>query len=424
MGHPAISWSAVAGAILVAGFWQGLVLAAVTGAVVRCAPRASASLRFLLWIAALGCAILLPIAEALSSLHAPAAVGTPVWRADARWSLALATLWLAASAARGARLWREAMRLRRLRVEARPVGCSEPLRRLLHSGQRAVSLRHCPEMDRPGVVGLRQPCILLPSGIAERLDEAELEQVILHELEHLRRRDDWFNLLQKLSLVLLPLSPALLWIDRRLCFERELACDEGVVERLREPRSYASLLAKLAEYGLERRMASLVLGAMARPSQLARRVHRILETRQPVPRGERYLAPAALAVVLAFGSISLAHCPELVEFGRPVAGSVMTTRDLAAATPHVVYRERPLAAAVVQAALPTTARPAGVRPRKARTRRATRTERVQIAEMPSLLPSLAVHLEVPLEAPVEAPQRLLVEYRLVRIDGGWLLIQL
>ena len=49
---------------------------------------------------------------------------------------------------------------------------------------------------------------------------------MLHEAGHLRRRDDWMNLLQKVGLVLLPLNPVLMWIERRLCLERELACDE------------------------------------------------------------------------------------------------------------------------------------------------------------------------------------------------------
>ena len=51
----------------------------------------------------------------------------------------------------------------------------------------------------------------------------------MHEMEHLRRGDDWTNLLQKAGLVFFPLNPASFWVERRLCAERELACDDCVL---------------------------------------------------------------------------------------------------------------------------------------------------------------------------------------------------
>ncbi len=52
---------------------------------------------------------------------------------------------------------------------------------------------------------------------------------------------------------LFPLNPALAWMERRLCREREMACDEGVVRSTQAPRAYAACLASLAERRLERR---------------------------------------------------------------------------------------------------------------------------------------------------------------------------
>ena len=71
------------------------------------------------------------------------------------------------------------------------------------------------------MIGFLSPRILIPAALLEKLLQPQLEQIILHEMEHLRRRDDWVNLLQKVSLVLFPLNPVLHWIEKRLCMERE-----------------------------------------------------------------------------------------------------------------------------------------------------------------------------------------------------------
>ena len=64
-------------------------------------------------------------------------------------------------------------------------------------------------------------------------------------MEHLRRADDWTNLLQKLGLVLFPLNPVLLWVEHRLCAERELACDDRVVSSIAGRKAYALCLTHL-----------------------------------------------------------------------------------------------------------------------------------------------------------------------------------
>ena len=78
-------------------------------------------------------------------------------------------------------------------------------------------------MARPSVLGFFRPRILVPPELLKALSPRELRQVVVHEMEHLHRADDWTNLLQKVGLVLFPLNPVLLWVERRLCAERELA---------------------------------------------------------------------------------------------------------------------------------------------------------------------------------------------------------
>jgi hypothetical protein len=164
------------------------------------------------------------------------------------------------------------------------------------------------------------PRILIPAWLFEQLTPGELHQIVLHELEHLRRRDDWINLLQKMALVLFPLNPALFWIDRRLAAERELACDDGVLSRTRAPRTYATCLTSLAERRLEHRsharLTVLALGAVGaiRRSEFSRRIESILGWRSTLnPAPSRALA--AILITGIFGAAAtLAHAPQLVSF--------------------------------------------------------------------------------------------------------------
>ena len=190
-------------------------------------------------------------------------------------------------------------------------------------GQVKFELCTTRELDRPSVIGFFAPRILIPEWLLERLTQQELEQVVLHEAEHLRRRDDWTNLLQKLCLVVFPLNPALMFVERRLCREREMACDEGVVRRTQAPRAYAACLAGLAERHMERRAESLSLGARAkaltlsayeRRPELARRVHSLLVRRSAIdPVASRALV-GAVGCALVVGTVALARCPQLVAY--------------------------------------------------------------------------------------------------------------
>ncbi len=207
------------------------------------------------------------------------------------------------------------MRLRRLWKAARPVEVSATLAAALGDvrGGR-VTICTTEMLDRPSVIGFLAPRILIPAWLMARLTPGELEQIVLHEAEHLRRRDDWTNLAQKLALVAFPLNPALAWMEHRLCREREMACDEGVVRITKAPRAYAACLASLAERGLERRAEALSLGAWHRRSELVHRVHGILLRKRGLSKAAAGALLGAVGCALVAGSVEMARCPQLVAF--------------------------------------------------------------------------------------------------------------
>jgi len=312
----------------VAALWQSAAIAIALVLCLRLAPRVSAAHRFATWAAGFAVVASLPFIPLLAHFGdgcaaAPLAAGgaRPWLELDSRWGFVIAALWLAASIFRAAELVFQSLRLRRLWKAATPVETEGNLRTLLVAASPAQPIEICTtrDLDRPSVIGFLAPRILIPEWLFSRLTPGELEQVVLHEAEHLRRRDDWTNLLQKFLLVLFPLNPSLAWMERQLCREREMACDEGVVRRTQAPRAYAACLTALAERGLQqrellRRAQALSLGAFERRPELVHRVHSILRRKQAL----HPLAAGALVSVLGcglvVGSVELARSPQLVAF--------------------------------------------------------------------------------------------------------------
>jgi hypothetical protein len=312
------SFASVAAPIAVTALWQGIIVASALALCLRVAPRISAAHRFIIWGAGFVALAALPFLPKLwgvapAGMISGASAGEAVVSAkpwlslDLRWSLAIGTFWILASLIRASDLAIHSYRLRRLWKSALPV-------EVRTRGRRRAEICTTTELDRPSVIGFFAPRILIPEWLFARLTPGELDQIVLHEAEHLRRGDDWTNLLQKLCLVVFPLNAGLWWIERQLSKTREMACDEGVIRITRAPRAYAACLTSLAERGLERRAEALSLGAWQRRPELVQRVHSILR------RGRTLHPVAACAVLTLLGgglsvvTVEFAHCPQLVAF--------------------------------------------------------------------------------------------------------------
>jgi hypothetical protein len=321
--HSIEGLSRVAAGSVVSGLWQGLVLAAAVWICLRLMPKTTAAIRFAMWTAVFGVLALLPLLHAYALRGNGGETGHGAFvQVDVRWSLAIAALWLAVSLVRAVKLVIGAVQLRGIWKRATPVEMSTSWdSALAAAGWRGAIVCTSANVDRPSVIGFFSPRILIPREMFERLTKSELEQIVLHEMGHLRRADDWINLLQKIGLVLVPLNPALLWIERRLCFERELACDDAVLRFTKAPKAYATCLTNLAEQRLGRRAAALSLGAWEKQSELARRVHSILRRSEGMSRTQAGVVMSVLVLGLVGGAAELSRLPQVVSFSNGAAPS-------------------------------------------------------------------------------------------------------
>ena len=166
----------------------------------------------------------------------------------AYFALAAFVLWFCGFSAIGicwAARWK---RIRELRSRATPM-------RIRKGIESAVPIMFVPGLAEPGVFGILRPILLLPEGIGARLNEAQLEAILAHELCHVRRRDNLTATIHMAVQAALWFHPLVWWLGARLVDERERACDEEVLRLGNRPHVYAEGILKVCRYYLESPLA-------------------------------------------------------------------------------------------------------------------------------------------------------------------------
>lgn len=197
----------------------------------------------------------------------------------------------------------------------------------------------------PVTLGFRDPVVLIPSALLPQLSMAELSQVLVHELAHVARRDDWARLGQHVLNALFFFHPAMHWSAKQLELERELACDDWVLMRTGAPRrSYASCLLRVGE--LAASGPGLPAAALSMASQLRVRVESLLASPAPPAVRSGRIALACAVLGLPAAAIATGALPAV---SVAVTGHAGANRDNATtasvadpASAHVAARLRSL----------------------------------------------------------------------------------
>ena len=256
---------------------------------------------------------------------------------SAKFLRALAIVWVMFSFVLLARLAAGYCVLRSLKSSAKPASPDWQLRfsRLCatHRIRRQPQLLVSSQFSGPMSLGFFRPTIVIPRTILETLSHSELEQIVLHELAHLHRCDDWSNLAQKLIEAVLPIQPAVYWLGYQMSLAREMACDDWVIAETGTPRPYAATLTKVAELSQWQRAGVLAAGAAGNRSQLFRRVRQMLDrTRNAAPKLTVVPLTSALAIVVGLTCLS-ARAPQLIAFAQSVAPASSPAKPIAPGAP-------------------------------------------------------------------------------------------
>ena len=127
----------------------------------------------------------------------------------------------------------------------------------------------------PVTVGLLHPRIILPKS-SQGWPRAQLDAVLAHEGEHVRRHDPLFQWLALLNRAIFWFHPLAWWLERKLSGLAEEACDAAVLAQGHDPRDYSEYLLDLAR-SVERAGTRIEAVGMAMPGiGLKHRIRQIL----------------------------------------------------------------------------------------------------------------------------------------------------
>jgi beta-lactamase regulating signal transducer with metallopeptidase domain len=327
--HALVEISRFLAQAFIAGLWQGFFLVVIVMLLLRFAPRLRAATRYAIWWCAFALGIMIPLFHLHATVVFPVR-STPLQvHIGTEWGVSIAVLWAAFMLGRAVQFLLQAARLHRVWKHATPVSADSAIHISLQGRTLPAELCVSNDVESPSVIGFFSPRFLIPGWLFEKLTPSELEQILLHEAEHLRRHDDWINLLQKISLVLFPLNPALLWMDRRLSLERELACDAAVIAFSKSRFDYARCLTRLAEHRLLHRSIAFTLSAWSRESELVRRVHSLLKPAGHISGKRARFSSALICAALLIGAAGMAAAPHVISF-TDVAAPVAQVPDAVA----------------------------------------------------------------------------------------------
>lgn len=244
-----------------------------------------------------------------------ALVAEPVRLTSGRWVQIAGWVWGFGVLLMGGRLLWSVWHIQRLRQTTQPL--PKPYAKAFaqrlkpHIGHR-LAIRMSDAITVPQVIGVWRPLILVPEALLAQLDEAEWEQVLLHEAAHIVRYDQWTLAGQRLMEVLIWFNPVLWWVSRRLALERELACDAWTVQASGQSKRYASSLTKLVEAIMTAGRPPLMSSALFDRPTLEVRIAHLLRGAVRDSQKMRRVRLSAGMVSLALLGFAVLHLPPLV----------------------------------------------------------------------------------------------------------------
>ncbi len=285
--------------------WRGMLLVIVVAIALRVLKRVTAAERYSVWFAVLLVIAAAPVVETaviwMAASESPLSVVTSFATLDAlpratgsdvpvesAWRISpllavpqpLIFVWLAVAALVVVRLGRRCSLALTLKRDSMGPGVELAIElaeweQSLQSRRLALT-RVTEQMESPVAIGWIDPAVLLPEGCEQRLGWEDVELLWRHEHAHLARRDDWTQLAAEGMCAVMWFHPAIYWIRRELNREREMACDEAVLNGGIEASSYARALGRWAEQTTMRDLPVGAMGIGRSQAQVIRRIEMLL----------------------------------------------------------------------------------------------------------------------------------------------------
>jgi beta-lactamase regulating signal transducer with metallopeptidase domain len=408
---------------MINALWQSAAIAVIVGTSLRFTPRTTAAQRYVMWCAVLVAAALLPIADLAMPSRTiafpvseppspvvarvvsdvvlaqplpvtPATVAVaPTAPAQPAYPLPspLLLVWLGIATVLLGRL---GFAYGSLRTVKSSLVTSDALTARVQGFGGAWSRRTVVGVSQtvaePCAIGFLHPAIALSDAMATALPDGDLERVLRHEYAHVRRYDDYSNLVQRLLAAMLWFNPVVHIAGRAMAIEREIACDDAAAAASDERVAFARCLYEIARTAPRRRHAA-ASGFIGSRRQIAVRVARLVERNHNASTRlgtfAKITAITVLAISLALAGVRLkalavpAQTPQLQLAASPEPNVIVRMKPIVRVDPH--------AATVVKKAAPVAVHAAAV----------------AVHAAPIVKPEAVVADVTPLPAPSPRPHR-------------------
>jgi beta-lactamase regulating signal transducer with metallopeptidase domain len=298
--------------------------APVTASISRQHPSAETSINNVIVAPATAVGVTAAPIESIARLGTPGTDWTAVSLLD--WKRIASLVWFAGFVVLLLPIVVAHLRLRRIASTARVVRRGKWVATLIEARRRGrisrdVTLLESDDAAMPMTWGVLSPVLLLPAG-GDEWPEWKRRNILLHELAHVERFDCLSQLVAQIACALYWFNP-LVWVAaRRMRVERELACDDRVIDAGSRASDYAGHLLDVARSLRPARATAHAAIAMARPSQLTGRLLAVLDRdRNRENASTRFriaVAAATLGVLLPVASFN----PLVAEAGAALVADV------------------------------------------------------------------------------------------------------
>ena len=379
--------------VLVNALWQPIVIAGIAWAVLRISRCTNATTRSAIWTVALVASVALPVISAaplvlstqsptssvmepLPRKVVPAVVLTknklpaqpptmerPLVHVRPTFAQLAAALWAAIAVIILARVAFSFIYLERLKRDALPLSVERrnELRRWERAEKGTRDVRVCVshEITVPVAVGIFDAMIVLPHDLVDELDPSDLDRILLHELAHVRRSDDWVNLFERIVLALFFFSPGVYVIARQMDLEREVACDDWVLAQAAENVPYARCLTRIVEMTQWPHQPVAAPGVFVTRKSMSIRIERLLARGRDVrirlavvPSLVSIVAIAAIVIAGGFVSPTIAYTMNATTVALKAAAAPKPVHHKAHAAPPAPTAPPSVAVAALSTATP------------------------------------------------------------------------
>lgn len=268
-------------------------------------------------------------------------------------------IWLLGSAVAAYRSVAEVIRLRRwIRMTKR---CEDTATiELVARAAQLVGIR-IPEVRVttfdvcPMVVGFWHPKLVLSAQFPSHNSSKGALAILVHECEHIRRRDNFWNLLCRLGIVVYWWNPFLRRLVKTMDRIRERACDDRAIETTGDLREYALALVDIARNQTGKQLGLMCQSLLGGRADLPSRIERLRDPdRTKIPARSPGIAIALMTIlmmpfVIPIGLPTIAESLKLVEVAESQSKDGMvylsmnaSDSNVAEALSHVLCRQQTL----------------------------------------------------------------------------------